>query len=427
VTVGQEVQIISTAAAEAGVARVDLSVNGQVVRADAPPSGNPTTFSVSQPWTPAAEGDVTISVVAYDTKGAVSEPATVALHVGTGAADSGGATPVPEATQTPVPDVTGEGGCTLNASYVADVTVPDDTEFAPGAAFVKTWRIRNSGTCDWTAGFNLVFVSGDQMGGQATVAVPPTAAGSTTDLSVNLTAPGSPGTYRGNWRPQSDEGLAFGSQVYVRIVVPEPTPVPTEEPTPEPTEEPTPEPTAEPTEEPVEVDIVASEDAYWWPGNLACMTCPDFGGGTELELLNGVSGDPPYQILYQGKIAIRFDLSGIPEGATIEEATLHLYLASADGTGSASISVRRATSPWSEGDHGVKPICETSGGASRNVGSGSGWYDWGVTDMVQQQHANPTTNYGFCLRGGDPDQERTFRSREGAAVTRPYLRVVYQP
>jgi hypothetical protein len=134
-----------------------------------------------------------------------------------------------------VPDVTGEGGCTLNVSYVADVTVPDDTEFAPGTAFVKTWRIRNSGTCDWTAGFNLVFVSGDQMGGEATVAVPPTAAGSTADLSVHLTAPSSPGTYRGNWRVQSDEGLAFGSIVYVQIVV---AGAATEEPTEEPTGEP---------------------------------------------------------------------------------------------------------------------------------------------------------------------------------------------
>jgi TolB protein len=234
VTVGEEVQIVSTAAAEAGVARVDLSINGQVVRADSPPSGNPTTFSVSQPWMPMAEGQATVSVVVYDTEGAPSEPAAITLQVVAGAADVG---PTP----TPVEDVEGPGGCTLNASYVADVTIPDDTELAPGTAFVKTWRIRNSGTCDWGSGFTLAFVSGDHMGGPSSVAVPATVAGSTADVSVNLTAPSAPGTYRGNWRVRSDEGVAFGSTIYVRIVVPAPTPEPTD--TPIPTLPPPPSPT----------------------------------------------------------------------------------------------------------------------------------------------------------------------------------------
>lgn len=225
VTVGEEVQIVSTAAADAGVARVELSINGQVVRSDVPPSGNPTTFSVVQVWTPMAEGEVMVSVIAYDTEEAASEPATITLRVEAAVAE---VTPTPEA------DVAGPGGCTLNASYVADVTVPDDTELASGTAFIKTWRLRNTGTCDWGPGFSLVFVGGDQMGGSASVSVPATAAGSTADVSVNLVAPGEPGTYRGNWRMQSDAGLLFGSTVYVRIVVPAPatvTPTPTEEPT----------------------------------------------------------------------------------------------------------------------------------------------------------------------------------------------------
>jgi hypothetical protein len=225
-TVGEELQIVSTAAADAGVERVELAVNGQVVRTDSPPSGNPTTFSIVQPWTPAAEGLVTLSVIVYDTEGQASEPATITLQVGGAVAD---------VTPTPVEDVGGPGGCTLNASFVDDVTVDDNTEMAPGEAFVKTWRLRDSGSCDWGTGFTLAFVGGDQMGGPASVAVPATAAGSTADVSVNLVAPSAPGTYRGNWRMQSDEGLAFGSQVYVQIVVPE-------EPTEEPTEEATPEP-----------------------------------------------------------------------------------------------------------------------------------------------------------------------------------------
>jgi len=248
VSVGQAVEIASQATAGAGVARVELSVNGVAVRSDAPPSGNPTLFSIAQPWVPETEGLVTIGVVAYDVEGAASEMATIRLQVAAAAAGAPtqtpeppagepptGEPPTPEPTPMPEPDVTTEAGCTLNATCVADVTIPDDTVLAPGTSFVKTWRIRNNGTCDWTAGFRFVFVGGDQMGGEAQVAVPPTAAGSTADLSVNLTAPAAPGTYRGNWRMQSDTGLAFGSTVYVRIVVPAPatdTPEPTDTPKP---------------------------------------------------------------------------------------------------------------------------------------------------------------------------------------------------
>ena len=426
VEVGEEVQIVSTANAEAGVAQVNLSINGQLVSEDPPPSGNPTTFSVAQTWTPVAEGEVTVSVVAIDVDENESEAAVITLRVAAGVA-SGGDTP-PQPTATPEPDVTGEGGCTLNASFVADVTIPDDTEMAPSTPYVKTWRLRNSGTCDWVAGFQFFFVSGDHMGGPSAVDVPPTAAGSSVDLSVNLTSPGSPGTYRGNWRMRSDEGLAFGTTVYVQIVVPSPTPEPTEEPTAAPTEAPTAAPTEAPTAAPpVEMDIVTDADSFWWPDNHACVSCPDWGSEPVLDLFNDASGGGDFQIFYAGMIALHFDLSTIPDGATIQEATMHLYLDGASGGGSASISARRATSPWSEGDHSVKPICDNSGGGSRNVGSGSGWYDWDVTDVVQQQYASPTTNHGICVRGGTVDQQRDFRSREGSGVTRPYIHVVYQP
>jgi hypothetical protein len=105
---------------------------------------------------------------------------------------------------------------------VADVTVPDNTEFAPGAAFTKVWRVGNSGTCTWEAGTQLVFVSGEPLGGPAAVDVPAVAPDSNTDVSVDLIAPATPGTYRSTWQLQSPEGVRFGSQIYVQIVVPEP-------------------------------------------------------------------------------------------------------------------------------------------------------------------------------------------------------------
>ncbi len=136
------------------------------------------------------------------------------------------ATPAPPSAAPPTeapPEPTTAAGCTLGARWVADVTVPDNTPFAPGTAFVKTWRIRNSGTCNWEPGTQLVFVSGNPMGGPAAVSVPATAAGAQTDISVNLTAPAVPGTYRGNWQLQAPDGTRFGAVIWVQIVVPGPT------------------------------------------------------------------------------------------------------------------------------------------------------------------------------------------------------------
>jgi hypothetical protein len=428
VVVGQETLIDSTVTAAAGVDWVDLSVGGQVVRHDSPPNVGPTTFRVVQPWTPAAEGQVTIAVVAYDVNGA-SGQATITLQVAASGAvvptDGPGSVVPPEPTEPP--PVTTEAGCTLGSQYVADVTIPDGTIMSPSATFVKTWKVKNSGTCDWEAGFQLVFVGGAQMGGPASVLLPAVAAGGQTDISVNLTAPASYGTHKGTWRIRNTDGTVFGTNLTVLIEVPAPvtdTPLPTETPTETP---------IVPTEEvePVEVDIVANADAFWWPENQLCMpgNCPDWGGGTELELTNNATGGGggSLPVLWPGLLAVRFDLSGIPADATIESATLYLYLNSAGGETTVKLFARRATSPWSEGDHNVKPICETSGESSRNVGSGSGWYDWDVEDDVDYQHANPTTAYGFCVRGGGDDDTRVFRSREGAIVSRPYLRVVYKP
>ena len=141
--------------------------------------------------------------------------------------DDGPAEPV--ATETPAPP-----GCTFNASYVADVTVPDDTEFPPNTPFIKTWRMQNSGTCDWETGTQLVYVSDDPLGGPTTVDVPPTAAGDNVDVSVNFVSPGTPGTYRSNWQVRTTAGALIGDLIYVQIVVPEPTVAPTDTPPPPP-------------------------------------------------------------------------------------------------------------------------------------------------------------------------------------------------
>lgn len=90
-------------------------------------------------------------------------------------------------------------------------TIPDGTIFAPGAAFVKTWKLINDGSCTWTTAYKLVFDSGNALDGPATVALPKNVApGEAIELSINLKAPTSPNKYRGNWKLQNASGVKFG-------------------------------------------------------------------------------------------------------------------------------------------------------------------------------------------------------------------------
>jgi hypothetical protein len=264
VTVGEQVLIQSSASDPRGIARVDLVVNSVVVRTDPPAEGTPDVLAIAQPWFPDTPGDVVIQVIAYNVENQPSLPASITLHVVERAA---GVEPTAVSpTSTPVPDVTAEGGCTLNSSYVADITIPDNSELQPGISFIKTWRILNSGTCDWT-GYSLVFVGGNQLGAPSVVTVPTTSSGVAVDLSVPMVAPATPGTYKGNWRMQSDDGTVFGSTVWVSIVVPSPvtnTPVATNTstPTPEVTKTPTPTPTQSPPGAPTNLMMSTSTTGY---------------------------------------------------------------------------------------------------------------------------------------------------------------------
>lgn len=138
----------------------------------------------------------------------------------------------PQASNTPVviPSQTTAPVCDM-AGFVADITVPDGTTYSAGAPFLKTWRLKNTGTCTWTPGYAVVFDSGDGMNGPAAESINATVApGQTVDVSVTLKAPGSPGTYRGYWKLRNAAGVIFGigktsDTFYVDIKVVSITPI----------------------------------------------------------------------------------------------------------------------------------------------------------------------------------------------------------
>jgi hypothetical protein len=96
------------------------------------------------------------------------------------------------------------------ASFVTDVTVSDGTSFSSGATFVKTWRLKNIGSCTWNSSYKLVFDNGNSMGGPASQALSGNVApGATVDITVNLQAPAADGAYRGYWGLMNASGTRF--------------------------------------------------------------------------------------------------------------------------------------------------------------------------------------------------------------------------
>jgi len=118
----------------------------------------------------------------------------------------------PAPTQTPVVPTPTPIPVPCNAiSFQADLTIPDGTIFGPNADFVKTWRLRNIGSCSWDTDYDLVFVEGAQMGAAKAVALPEKIRpGERLDISVPLTSPSKAGEYRGYWMLRSDSGEYFG-------------------------------------------------------------------------------------------------------------------------------------------------------------------------------------------------------------------------
>src|SRR3990172_2973067 len=106
-------------------------------------------------------------------------------------------------------------------------TIPDGTDYAPSAAFTKTWRVRNVGTCSWDSSYDIIFDHGDTLGAPAAIAFPGVVApGQEVDLSINMTAPAAPGTYSSFWKFRNGSDVIFVTNpfsVVIDVIGPTPT------------------------------------------------------------------------------------------------------------------------------------------------------------------------------------------------------------
>lgn len=208
VAVGQVVAIEASLRAASGLQAIDhveFHVGGTLIGTQAvPPRIEPgqTSLPLSQQWQPTAVGEQQVQVTAHMAEGAALGRASITVQVVKAPAEA-----------LPEPD------CIPDAIFVTDVTIPPGTPFPPGARLDKVWQVRNSGSCAWGVGYELVLVDGDSLGAPNAVPIPPTAAGELTDVALTFWAPVQMGTYASRWRLQAPDGQFFGPELLLSVQV----------------------------------------------------------------------------------------------------------------------------------------------------------------------------------------------------------------
>ncbi len=137
----------------------------------------------------------------------------------------------------------------------------------------------------------------------------------------------------------------------------------------------------------------------------------------------------------QDKILIKFDLSGLPAGATLTSATLRLNLVGTSGTGTFNIGLYKiiktwieTTATWSNFSSGGNYDSTQQAVTSVALGS-TGFKEWAVpVVMVNGWIAAPSTNYGLALvfESSTKGPDYQFASKENTTVAnRPQLVINY--
>lgn len=130
--------------------------------------------------------------------------------------------PVAESTDTK-PETTTVAGSTPNPNkmlFIADVTIPDGQVIPAGSKFVKTWRIKNTGSTTWTPNYKVRLWAGNSFGAPSSFLlgqeVKPNAE---VDISIEFTAPSQSGEYIASWILSDVTEANFGTTFFVNFVV----------------------------------------------------------------------------------------------------------------------------------------------------------------------------------------------------------------
>ncbi len=138
-------------------------------------------------------------------------------------------TPIPPTMTPSTPIATLLGGITATPILcdsmtfdptTVDVNTPDGTVMTVNQEFVKTWKIKNNGSCVWGAGYGLIYAGySDRMSGLPQPLVGVVAIGQEVEVSVSFKAPAKAGQYVSAWQMANSAGIPFGKPFYVKILV----------------------------------------------------------------------------------------------------------------------------------------------------------------------------------------------------------------
>ncbi len=120
----------------------------------------------------------------------------------------------PSATSPTIPSTPTQAIPCYQIGNLDDITIPGGTEILAGQSFTKTWIFQNTGSCTWGADTHLVLTSGDliysydylELGESITP-------GMSWLLSIDVTAPLTPGTYFDTWKLYISEGRALTNEL----------------------------------------------------------------------------------------------------------------------------------------------------------------------------------------------------------------------
>ena len=167
--------------------------------------------------------------------------------------------------------------------------------------------------------------------------------------------------------------------------------------------------------------LSATADAYMYSENIH----QNYGN---IQMISVVHAASPYG---WGESVIKFDLSGVPAGSTIDSADMRLYLTACDIT-QGTITVKRMISNWTEStvNWAVRQdMHPTSAGSVQMVNppcTQNSWYDFYITDIMKAWTGG-SANYGVILTVPDSGTfSRGFNSKDSSG-TNPQLIVDYYP
>lgn len=130
----------------------------------------------------------------------------------------------------------------------------------------------------------------------------------------------------------------------------------------------------------------------------------------------------------QARVAlVRFDLSAIPLGASVQTATFQMNLESASGPSFISLTLGRAQAAWTETGVTWTSCPALEAFTSANIGSTAGWVSWDAKNLVQGWVSKTYSNYGLAVSGPTTGSAYSRRFSARDKLPAPRLVVSYYP